>query len=239
MVRAIDDDFESLAQFFKDYSLDHVARESAFIASVKTGHKLYLSLLYLWAQCEDLAAKGKLCLCGTYINADELMHLKECISDIGGGFFCCFHGVYKPGHMSLRSSIENFLRFAAGRFDSRAVRTTSVFELFDIAQATPPFDGRNVKYLRELRGAYTELCKYSHSSTMTHMAGVHALSHYPSFDGAAFAEWTKLAKLIGKAITCTLVFSGPDIFFKGHFQTREIIELLLPAHERRLLLERK
>jgi hypothetical protein len=84
--------------------------------------------------------KKRLNLCDVKIAKDsrELVFLKECVSDIGSGFFCCFHGTYKPAHMALRSGIENFMRFIAGAFDSGAITTTSIFELFDIAKPTPP-----------------------------------------------------------------------------------------------------
>jgi hypothetical protein len=210
------------------------------MACLKAGHKIYLPLLHVWSHCYLLATKKRLKLCDVKITKDskELVFLKEGVSDIGNGFFCCFHGAYKPAHMALRSGIENFMRFIAGAFDSGAITTTSIFELFDIAKSTPPFGGTNAKYHGQLRSIYTALCKYSHSASLDHMSGVHALRHFPTFDIEAFKTWTEYASEASRAMTSILLFSDPDIYLKAHFLTQEVFDLLIPAHVRKRLLQR-
>jgi hypothetical protein len=105
------------------------------------------------------------------------------------------------------------------------------------AVATPPFAGTNAKYHGQLRSLYTGLCKYSHSASLDHMSGVHALRHFPTFDIEVFKTWTEHAREASKAMMSTLFFSDPDIYLKAHFQTQEVFDLLIPAHVRKRLLQ--
>jgi hypothetical protein len=93
MVRSVDQDFDSLSVFFAEYTLHELSKNVEFMACLKAGHKIYLPLLHVWSHCHLLATKKRLNLCDVKIAKDsqELVYLKECVSDIGSGFFCCFH----------------------------------------------------------------------------------------------------------------------------------------------------
>jgi hypothetical protein len=119
MVRSVEKDFETLVSFLSKYSLKELAALDAGRACAKKGHKVYLSFLTLWAECLLSANQGKLRITDKLVVADsrELLHFRECVADVGGSFFCCLNGAYKPAYMSLRSSIENFLRFICSSFD--------------------------------------------------------------------------------------------------------------------------
>lgn len=239
MVRIIDQDFESLENFCSNYTLVDFGTNCEFIACLKAGHKIYLSLLHVWSHCNLLVTNGSLKIHGIEIanESKEFAYFKECISDIGSGYFCCIHGAYKPGHMALRSGIENYLRFVAASFDGHAITTTSVFDLFNIAKSTPPFSAESAGYHTTLRENYVSLCKYSHSASLDHMSGIHALSHFPTFNAKAFNIWNDHATRICRAIACVLFFADRDIFLKAHFRTREVFELLLSGDERTRLLK--
>ncbi|MBT0963734.1 hypothetical protein [Denitromonas iodatirespirans] len=239
MARAIDADFELLKDFLNSYTLGQVVTTAQQLATVKSAHKAFLPFLQLWAICLDEATKGSLMHFGRSIGAKdpELSHLREAISDTGSGFFCCLHGAYKPGHMALRSSIENFLRFAAGPFDNLALTTTSISGLFDIARATEPFAGGRNVHLNQLRSTYVALCKFSHSASLAHMEGIHALAHFPTFDEKAFQGWLGMARPCMSAIATLTVRGHPSLYLDAHYAAKELLDELIPQPERLLLLK--
>lgn len=239
MARAIDADFELLKDFLNSYTLSQVVSTPQQLATVKSAHKAFLPFLQFWAICSDEATKGSLMLFGRPIGAKdlELSHLREAISDTGSGFFCCLHGAYKPGHMALRSSIENFLRFAAGPFDKSALTTTSVYDLFDIAKGTEPFGGLRVVYINRLRANYVALCKFSHSASLAHMEGIHALAHFPTFDENAFQGWLGMARSCMSTIATVTVLGLPSLYLDAHYAAKELFDELIPHPERLLLLK--
>lgn len=238
MVRAIDYDFEEVQAFLKAYTLEGIAKDPSQLKVVRTGHKAYLPFLQFWASCSDEVSKGGFSTFGRKVGVEsqQYTHLRETISDVGSGYFCCLHGAYKPGHMALRSSIENYLRFAAGSFDDNASITTSIFELFEIAKGTLPFLGPRRVYLDRLRSSYVELCKFSHSASLAHMAGIHALAHFPSFDEKAFQGWLTIARTcMASMVTLTLIGYKP-LYLNAHFATKELLDQLLHHDERLKIL---
>lgn len=241
MVRAIDSDFATLREFLAAYNLHAVVENAEQLSVVRSAHKSYLPFLQFWAILSDQVERNTLVFFEQRISSSDLefSHLRETISDVGSGLFCCLHGAYKPGHMSLRSSIENFLRFAAGKFDQSALTTTSIYELFDLAKTTEPFRGVRKLYLEQLRASYSELCKFSHSSTLEHMAGIHALAHFPSFDATGFATWQASAKSCMNAITSVTLLGQPSLYVNAHFAAKELLDQLLPQSARTAILRGK
>ncbi|MBU9320655.1 hypothetical protein [Burkholderia gladioli] len=239
MVRAVDDDFEVLKRYLADYQLGGFLNDAGKLSVVKSAHKTYLPFLQLWAICKDAFDKGNFWLFGHHIpkSNEQFPYLKEVVSDVGSGFFCCLHGAYKPGHMALRSSIENFLRFSAGVFDPEAMKTTSVYELFSIAKKAEPFSGERNVHLSSLRASYVELCQFTHSASLDHMAGIHALAHFPSFDEAAFKHWVALARTCIVRILSIILLGQPSLYRNAHFSAKELLDELLPHTERLILLK--
>ncbi len=209
-----------------------------FAACLKYGHRAYFCLLYFWSHMQFLVSKGKLNISGVQVSPENtiIVYMKECVSDIGSGLFCCFHGAYKPASMSLRSSVENFLRFSAGLSDPQALKTSSVFELFDLAAKTPQFTGAGRKFHSKLRGVYSELCKDTHTASLDHMAGIHALNHFPKFEPIQFKHWTKQANQVVVSVATVLTLAGPELLLKAHFKTQENIEPIIATKERKALL---
>ena len=238
MARKIDADFEQLKQFLDGYQLVDIGKSPEQLSIVKAAHKAYLPFLQFWAICSDKAVKKSFGIFNRPIrSADlELAYLRESVSDVGTGFFCCLHGAYKPGQMALRSSIENFLRFAAGPFDSRALKTTSVYELFKIARRTEPFTGKKMPHIHQLHTSYVELCKYSHSASLGHMVGIHALKHFPSFEEKAFQGWLSHAKPCMSAMVTVTSLGNPSIYLDAHYSAKELLDQLIPQTERLHLL---
>lgn len=231
MTRSVDGDFDQLCTYLREYSLSGLSSDSTRKPLIKKAHKLYFSTLHLWAQCQHILKYQELVLYGVEINSDSelLFFFREAISDVGNGYFCCLHGAYKPAHMALRSSVENFLRFIAGGFENNALITPNVSDLFQTAKQTAPFLGERSKQYSELRGSYKELCKFTHSTSLEHMSGVHALSHFPSFDDNDFRSWNKHATSICVAMAVTLCLADHEIYLKSHYKIREVLDILLPT----------
>lgn len=241
MVRRVDDDFDALRAYLNSYSLQQLLANEGGKRAAKAGHRLYLCLLHLWAECSSNADKKHLKLAGAIVlpNSLEFAHLRECVSDVGVGFFCCIQGAYKAGQMCLRSSIENFLRFIVSPYNKKALTTTSIYELFDIAKVSPPFQGDGAKILINLRGTYSELCRYTHSGSLGHMVGIHALSHFPSLDSKAFQGWVRNGKKLVECFGSIMVLEAPNLFLKAHYSNKEVLEILIPEKIRLKLLGKK
>jgi hypothetical protein len=239
MSRLADRDFTLLRQFLVEYGLSELVANQNNMTVVKSAHKAYLPLLQLWSICSDQASNDRFTFFGQNISHDsqQLLHLREAVSDISSGLFCCIQGAYKPGYMSLRSSIENFLRFAAAPFDLRAATTTSIYELFDLSKQTLPFSDNRKIHISQLRSDYTELCKYTHSASLSHMSGVHALAHFPSFDKKAFQGWLMTARSCMSAIAAVISIGSPTTFLNAHYAARELLESLIPQEVRLDLLK--
>jgi len=237
-VRETDKDFEFLKIFIEDYNLRAIGQNTSHLKDVKTAHKSYFSFLQFWSVCLNEANKKSFSIFNRQIpiETQEFLHLRESVSDVGSGLFCCLHGAYKPGYMALRSSIENYLRFSSGIFDGNAITTTSVYELFDIAKKIELFSNGRKTYLQHLRCSYIELCKYSHSASLNHMSGIHALDYFPTFDTQSFQSWLTLAKKCMTAMVTVTMLGNQNMYLKAHFNTRELIDLLIPKAERITIL---
>lgn len=238
MPRELDEDFVALQSFVDRYSIATLNVGKEATALVRSGHKSYFVLLSLWSQALHACERNGLTLHGTTISVDgpELVYLKECVSDFAHGYFCCLHGAYKPAHMCLRSSIENFVRFVASPFDATVLATTSVFDLFELAKTTPPLSKDAALFFQVLRSLYSKLCKYTHSASLEHMGDVHALAHFPSIDQQQFGEWLASARKTIMAITSVLVRANPNLYVKSHFKVREVLDLALPTRLRMRVL---
>lgn len=227
MVRSVEADFGHLAQFVHGYSLAMLITDEAYRAYLKQGHREYLILLTLWAEIEYESANAPVAIAGAKLEAGSTNFdlLKESVSDFGSAYFCCIHGLYKPGHMALRSNIENFVRSISGLQEASALTTRSIYKLFDIAKTQPVFSGSGAHYLTNLQQAYKELCKFSHSASLTHMAHIGSLQHFPAFNNSAFRKWGTYAKKIMKNEVSCLLHLNPKLYTHSHYKLKEILDI--------------
>lgn len=238
-MRFIDSDFDSLCEYIRGYGLAAVLSDTDCVGAIRLAHRDYLPFLQFWAICADRIDKNNFSIFGVPIDGSmqECVHLRETVSDIGSGLFCCLHGAYKPAHMALRSSIENFLRFISGPFEKDAMTTTSIYDLFDLSKKTEPFQGARKRHLEKLRSTYVELCKYSHSASLAHMAGIQALDHFPTFNVKAASAWKCLSNACMVAMVGVVISGCPPIYLEAHFAAKEMLDQLLPAADRLSILK--
>lgn len=227
MPRSVDKDLRLLSDFIDSYSISKHLSDKQFNSTLKQSHKAYFVILTLLSNIEFELNKNPIDFVGQNlaINSEAYLYLRESVSDFGNGLFCCLHGAYKSGHMALRSSIENYVRAIAGMHDKKALNTTSVYQLFIIAKTTSPFSGINQIHLSNLRGIYSDLCKFTHSATPKHMASIKSLSYFPTHDAEKFNEWiVKADKTMKNQVSCIFNLI-PEIYLTSHFKSKEILDL--------------
>lgn len=239
MAREVDDDFKHLTNFVDDYSLTALLKETAYRPPLKQGHSAYLALLTLWSAIQFNCDQRPVPVLNSALikNGLSLQLIQEAISDVGSSFFCCLHGAYKPGNMALRSAIENFVRSMTGLFNATALTVTSVYELFDLAKTSPPFltmDGGVA--IERLQRSYKDLCKYTHSATLAHMAGIKSLDHFPTLDEDAFSRWSQEVKATTSSMISSFVASATGFYQSCHFRTKDILDPYISREQRLRLL---
>jgi hypothetical protein len=134
---------------------------------------------------------------------------------------------------------SRLLQFIVAPFNEDALSATSVSDLFNIARRAPPFSTKGLAYWKRLRDTYKELCNYSHSSSLSHMGGIHALSHFPALNVADFNSWTKHANACTSSMCSTLLLCNRNLYLKAHFRTKEVIDLLISSQLKLQLLSSK
>ncbi len=236
MSRLIASDFEEFSVYLSKYSLEGTNAGSN--KELKKAHRIYYGALSAWSSIEHGLRKGPKDFGSKSVAIDSklLPYFSECISDIGSGLFCCVHGAYKPAHVSLRSGIENYVRFCAGIFDDEAVTTTSVFRLFEVAKKTEAFSGGGADCYLVLKSSYGELCKYTHSASPDHMVGVNALSHFPAIDKKQFNSWNSHAESVCRAIFDSVFLLSPSLYNESHYKVKEVLDGLLSNSARLKML---
>ncbi len=236
MSRLIASDFEEFSIYLSKYSLE--GTNAGGNKELKKGHRIYYGALSAWSSIEHGLRKRSRRFGSKSMTIDSslLPYFRESISDIGSGLFCCVHGAYKPAHVSLRSGIENYIRFCAGIFDDEAITTTSVFRLFEVAKKTEAFSGDRSEYYSVLKSTYGELCKYTHSASADYMVGVNALSHFPAIDKKQFCSWNSHAELVSRAIFDSAFLLSPALYNESHYKVKEVLDGLISKSARLKML---
>lgn len=239
MAREVSEDFKQLIDFLKNYQLSALIEEESYCIPLKQGHSAYLALLTLWSALQFNCSRRDIPVLNTLLSQGHpsFQLIQEAVSDVGVSFFCCLHGAYKPGHMALRSAIENYVRSMTGLFNAPALAVTSIYELFDLAKKSPPFltvDGKLA--IGKLQKSYKELCKYTHSATLTHMAGIKSLDHFPTVNEKDFLLWSQEVKRATHSL-CSSFFASATGFYKScHFRSKDIFDLYISKEQRIRLL---
>ncbi|HEX7636152.1 MAG TPA: hypothetical protein VF427_12850 [Noviherbaspirillum sp.] len=239
MAREVDEDYKRLTDFLDDYNLTALLNEPPYRLSLKQGHAAYLALLTLWSAIQFNCAQRPIPVLDKTLTEDDhsFRFIQEAISDVGSSFFCCLHGAYKPGNMALRSAIENFVRSMTGLFNATALTATSVYELFDLAKTSRPFLATDGKIaIERLQKSYKELCKYTHSATLAHMAGIQSLDHFPTLDKDTFSDWAQEVKATTSSIISSFAASATGFYQSCHFRTKDILEPYISREQRLRLL---
>ena len=145
MARNTSKDFDLVMKFADDYRIPRLDVPTSREAELRRMHRSVLGALQLWAEF-DVAAKGGGLVVGgaTLVVGDgAYLQLAESMSDLTSAFGGVLHGFVKPASMSLRSSIETFVRGASGASMPANLTETNVFALMAKAKPTPSFRVRH------------------------------------------------------------------------------------------------
>nr|CAB56521.1 hypothetical protein [Plesiomonas shigelloides] len=230
MSRLIGKDFDLFLGFFLNYSLKDLASNGDFKKKLREAHKKYYPLLTLSAEL-DLMFRGD-------VGEDCADRVKETCSDIGSSIFLLAHGMYKQSNMSLRSSIENFLKSIGCNHCPDILTDKSVFSVFEKAGQLELFLDPVFKCkFDELQSIYSSLCLYTHTASAEHMAKISAMGSIPKHDKAKSAilvnDLTRLVRIY--LFIYTKLFRCE--FFKFNHDNRDVILSALTKSQRRSLME--
>ncbi|WP_146095720.1 hypothetical protein [Xanthomonas arboricola] len=232
MIRFVKDDYIRLVEYISSYSMAEPSAESD--ASIKKIHRACLAALQVWSVVSGKIAGDGVIIGSGYLNDDlpGSAWIGEFFSDLVSSAFSSFHGLYKPAHMTLRSSIEVLLRACAGVASEEALATTSIFRLFDICRGGAAFAGLAAKHLDKLHACYSDLCKFTHTATQAHMAKTYAFANYPSTNPAQLNVFSEKFYAVIVSGLSVLVINDKSLYLNVPPRARDLLEMILPADVR-------
>ena len=239
MSRTVENDFRNLEKYIENYRLSDLVVESRYSKVLKKNHKSILILLTLWSNICLIESNKKLIIESVHITQTSITFqlLREAVSDILSAFFCSLNGAYKPASMSLRSGIENVIRAITAIEEPKATKLTSVYELFNLSKNAVIFSLPRKKFLSDLHSVYKDLCKFTHTASVEHMTSVNSLEHFPIFCEKQFSNCEKQVSKVIKDCVSLILLIAPEIYQNSHYKSREVFDLGIGLHTRKLLLK--
>lgn len=232
MARDVQEDFEELRDFVRDYGLEQHVSDQKFVSLLSRQHKKYHGVLTLLAETHhqswkavDDSSEG-----GDALNVVWQERLDEFASDLGTAMFVWIHGAYKGARLLLRSAIENLVKAVGVVSHPEVVTVRNAYEVFELARQQPFFDvPANARRFELLRGDYSTLSRDVHTSTLEEMEQVAALSFFPRFsndEAEEFADLYVRCATTGAELVC-LMF--PRLYHSMHHRNRDIVNVCLGA----------
>ncbi|WAX97307.1 hypothetical protein N7E70_010840 [Aminobacter sp. NyZ550] len=168
-------------------------------------------------------------------NENFSIYLKEAISDILQSFLLATQGMYKPGHLSLRSGLENFVKCIGLSQDQNVLSLTSVYELMDVVKDTAFIskDTEARKLFQTLRAEYTSLCGHVHTSSSMYMALTTVVGVFPRYVPNEAQKLLEQITRVSSAITKILILLFPNTFKLLHYKHHDAICDVLPKSFKR------
>lgn len=169
------------------------------------------------------------------------LYFKETLSDILQALMIAIQGYYKPALLSLRSSLENFVR-CIGIFENQAVLSlTSVYELMDVVKETRFIKNDNQATIsfRQIKAEYATLCGYVHTSSAAHMALDTIVGNFPRISTADAHNFFGKLSNFSTHIVKFIVLMFPGIFNSLHHSQYDIVcDSMPPAFKRHINIDR-
>lgn len=201
----------SLTEFIRSVRL-----ESAAIAKPTAQTKLLYRRFYALLVYDYLIS-------GSDLSEDSKLYAKECFSDLSHGFFLTTISLYKPALTSVRSSVENCIRFSLLLNGSDATKIESVYELFDVANVLYASRKQQKARLNHLRGIYRELCKTVHSASSDYMNLNVPFGTMLIFDDEKFDENQKVLSDVCHFVGELLFIELNSLVRKCHHKHQDIL----------------
>jgi hypothetical protein len=201
---------------------------------MKRLHKRYYSLLAFYSELSFEQNKR------IVVDTNTLPFLYECLSDFGQVFFCWLHGLYKAARMTLRSSIEVFLRAIAGQTNAAILSEKSIYTLFDSAILEPPFNLLMfTPIFSNLRNHYSSLCATVHTNTPQSDEWKTCFNKFPFFNYAHAKDVRQIYCSLIESVMSVLYFEHYTLIWQMHHNNRIAFFQSVPKIMRRTIYEYK
>ena len=226
------DAFNEFVEFLEGYELESALSQVALKKNIKKVFKKYYSIIVLsnhFHQSIPWKDKKKAEI--------FLSYFKEAVSDICQSLFLASQGLYKPAYLCLRSGVENIFRCIGLSQDQAVLSLTSVFELIDLVGDTDLVKKgvEAKKAFRSLRGEYSALCGFVHTTSSSHMAQTDLVGVFPQFiAGDAERIFSRISKVC-QDVTILAILISPRNFYKLHHRLLDDVCNSLPATFKRSL----
>ncbi len=215
--REISSDFEELEKFIQGYGIAPSIDNADFVLKLKNGHKRLFGLLTFIAEIESTNSDSN------KFSIQSLSYFAEFGSDVSQAFFCWMHGAYKPAYLTLRSSIETFVKATVGTEDPAVLTEKSMYDLLDIATTSQACGELAKPHFSVIKGCYSDLCKIVHSATAAKFTQVNALRMFPKYekeDATVFI--TQFVSLVDRFLA-VLLASNRELLSRMNYKNRQIV----------------
>lgn len=213
----VPNDFDELLKFIEQYSIKTSLDDPKFTLLAKQAHRRLLAYLTCYVELRYSSTPPY------SLSEKSIEYIGESASDLAQMFFCWLHGAYKPASLSLRSSIETFMKGVAGTQDDTIFETKSVYEVFDIAKTCAACSGDSSTYFDKLRQSYADLCKVSHTAEIDTALQANALILFPRFNKYHASNLVKLLTNIANWQMAILLAGQRDFVEAMHFKNKQIV----------------
>lgn len=161
--------------------------------------------------------------------------LREAVGDASQAFLLSSCNFYKPALLSLRSSIENLMRYVVAQDGTDPVDIKTVYDLFKIVRAKYQDNPLATNQIGRLSNEYATLCESSHTVKDARMSGeiaFHRIAKY--YHTKALDTFTRFS------VTSTAMLSFCFIYFYADLAKIDVsngddLRRLVPRSLRRAL----
>lgn len=230
MSRRLKTDFEELIEFISKYSLKRNIENEKLKIILKSIHKKYYSLCVFVSEI-DLRFE-------TEIKVDVLNRIKETCSDISSCMLLFVHGMYKQAYMSLRSSIENFIKAIGCEECPCILEEKNVSTIFHKVKHQKATEIKNSQTeLDTVKECYSVLCAYVHTKCLNFMTHIDALNNFPYFDQSRSSDFLEKFNSLVKIYIYIFVVKYRKLFFKFDCSNRELILMSIDKKQKKIIHE--
>lgn len=217
MSREIGESFDSLNEFVESYQIVVHADQDEFIRLLKGAHKRLFGFLTYLAEIEQKNPSDP------FLSPQSKSYLSESGSDSSQALFCWLHGAYKPAYLSLRGSIETFLKGLIGTDDPDVFTEKSMYVILDSARDSTLCSGTASVYYSNLRGHYKDLCRITHTAKSSIVTPVTALGMFPKFEAVDAKKFIERFSLLIESYIAILLCNHRGWFGDVHYKNQRII----------------
>lgn len=225
-------DFSEFLNFVSTLSMDIITNDAAAIAEIRRAHSQLLALLTATGELASHQGSVIQQFSEHYSDIGK-RYLDEVVSDSSEFIVCVLLGLCRSSGGTLRSAIESYLKVFSAKEQPLILQRTSVPDVFKDAAGVTFFSSDIGKIvIGELKGTYSELNAYVHTTSDAHMFGAMAVGSFP--------RWSeKNARLIDIFVRVVRLFlygivgTRRDLYDRFDHRNKVIINRAMTRTQRR------